>query len=171
MILLCYDGSDDARQAIDLAAATMPGAEATVLTIWETFVDAMARANAMGAGWGLAMDYEDDGKIDRTSEQAARDSAREGADRARQGGLHAEPRIATRRGGIAETILREAAELDADLIVVGTRGRGDVKSFLLGSVSHHLVQHADRAVTVVPSSELAAQRRHGRHTALAGSTP
>ena len=36
---------------------------------------------------------------------------------------------------------------------------GGVKSFLLGSVSHEVVQHADRAVLVVPSSGLAAHRR------------
>jgi nucleotide-binding universal stress UspA family protein len=171
MILLCYDGSADAQAAVDVAARTMPGAEATVLTIWETSLDAMARSSSMGAGWGLAMGYDDDGKIDRANEQAARDSAQEGAGRARDAGLRAQPRIASRHGDIADTILLEAAELDVDLIVVGTRGRGDVKSFLLGSVSHHLVQHADRAVTVVPSAELAEQRRDLHHTEVDGSTP
>lgn len=171
MILLCYDGSADAQAAIDLAARAMPGAEATILTIWETLVDAMARSNAMGAGWGLAMGYDDDGTVDQANAQAARDRAHEGAERARKAGLHAQPRIATRHGGIANTILLEAVELDVDLIVVGTRGRGDVKSFLLGSVSHHLVQHADRAVAVVPSGELAQQRRHLYEGEVAGSTP
>jgi nucleotide-binding universal stress UspA family protein len=168
MILLCYDGSADAQAAVDLAGRTMPGAEATVLTIWEPFLEAMARSNAMGAGWGVAMGFDDSGKIDQASEQAARDTAREGAERARGAGLRAQPRTAARHGGIADSILLEAAELNADLIVVGTRGRGDVKSFLLGSVSHHLVQHADRAVTVVPSAELAEQRRHFHRTEVAG---
>jgi len=170
MILICYDGSADAQAAVDLAARTMPGAEATVITIWETFLDAMMRSNAMGAGWGLAMGVDDDAKIDQASEQAALGCAREGAERARGAGLRAQPSIATRRGGIADTILLEGAELDADLIVVGTRGRSDVKSFLLGSVSHHLVQHADRAVVVVPAPELAEQRQLHR-TQRAGSAP
>jgi nucleotide-binding universal stress UspA family protein len=170
MILLCYDGSADAQAAVDLAARTMPGAEATVVTIWETFLDAMARSNSMGAGWGLAMGYEDGGKIDQANQQAARDTADAGAARAREAGLLAKPRTAARHAGIAETILVEARELDADLIVVGTRGRGDVKSFLLGSVSHHLLQHADRAVAVVPSAALAEQRRHIHLEEVAGST-
>ena len=51
MILLCYDGSADAQAAVDLAARAMPGAEVTVLTIWEPWLAAMARSNSMGAGW------------------------------------------------------------------------------------------------------------------------
>ena len=171
MILLCYDGSADAQAAVDLAAQTMPGAEVTVLTIWEPWLEAMARSNSMGAGWGLAMGYDDGGKIDQASEQAARDSAREGAERARGAGLRAEPRVASRHGGIGELILLEAAELGVDAIVVGTRGRGDVKSFLLGSVSHHLVQHADRAVIGVPSAALAEERRQLHRTEVVGATP
>lgn len=45
------------------------------------------------------------------------------------------------------------------MIVLGTRGLGGVKSFLLGSVSHAVVQHADRPLLIVPSPDLAEQRR------------
>jgi nucleotide-binding universal stress UspA family protein len=37
----------------------------------------------------------------------------------------------------------------ADLLVVGNRGRGDLQSFLLGSVSHHVVHHASCPVVIV----------------------
>jgi nucleotide-binding universal stress UspA family protein len=61
-------------------------------------------------------------------------------------------------GSTARTVLTVAERLDADVIVVGTRGRGAAKSALLGSVSHGLVQHADRPVVVVPSPALARHR-------------
>jgi hypothetical protein len=48
MILISYDGSADAQAAIERAARLMPGAEATILTVWETFIDSMARNGAMG---------------------------------------------------------------------------------------------------------------------------
>jgi nucleotide-binding universal stress UspA family protein len=38
---------------------------------------------------------------------------------------------------------------DAELVVVGTRGRGNIASALLGSVSHHVVQHAPCPVVIV----------------------
>ena len=43
-----------------------------------------------------------------------------------------------------------AAALDADLLVVGSRGRGPLRGAVLGSVSLHCVTHAPCPVTVVP---------------------
>jgi nucleotide-binding universal stress UspA family protein len=52
-------------------------------------------------------------------------------------------------GRPADALLDVARELDADTIVVGTRGAGRVGA-LLGSVAHELLQRSDRPVTVIP---------------------
>jgi nucleotide-binding universal stress UspA family protein len=159
MILVSYDGSADSEAAIDRAAQLMPGAETTVLTVWEPFLDAVTRNGSLGIGMGMAGGYGDDEKIDEASRQAALSTATAGAERATAAGLVARPRCAARRGGVANTIVAAAADEDADVIVLGTRGLSGVKSFLLGSVSHAVAQHADRPVLVAPSPGVAARRR------------
>lgn len=72
MILVCYDGSPDAQAAIDHAGELLSGQPAVVLTIWEPFVEVMARSGA-GFGLGAPMNYEE---IDASSEQAARNARR-----------------------------------------------------------------------------------------------
>lgn len=41
MILLCYDGSEDARAAIEHAGHLLSGQPAIVLTVWEPFVEVL----------------------------------------------------------------------------------------------------------------------------------
>ncbi len=45
----------------------------------------------------------------------------------------------------------KANEFDADVVLVGRRGRGGVAELLLGSVSHELVLHCKRPVLVISS--------------------
>jgi nucleotide-binding universal stress UspA family protein len=171
MALICYDGSADAQAAIDRAAQLMPGSHATVLVVWETMLESMTRNGSLGMGMGLAGLYGDD-DADTAIETAALDSATEGAQRADAAGLVAEPRVAKRDEDIAAVIVAAASDVEADVIVLGTRGRGDVKSLLLGSVSNAVVHHADRPVLIVPSPALTEERQRADPTrVVAGISP
>ncbi len=57
-----------------------------------------------------------------------------------------------RLGAPAEVLLDEAERLDADLIVVGTRGRGGLVELLLGSVSRSVAARSTRPVAIVPAT-------------------
>jgi nucleotide-binding universal stress UspA family protein len=60
--------------------------------------------------------------------------------------------------GPAAPVLLDAAR-DADLLVIGSRGRGGFASMLLGSVSLQCVLHATCPVTVVHPDRAAAEGR------------
>jgi nucleotide-binding universal stress UspA family protein len=158
MILICYDGSSDSQAAIDRAGQLMPGETATVLTVWEPFIDVMTRTGAGMAYWPEGINLEE---IDAAAEQSARARADEGVEHARRAGLNPQLRTRARGATIAETI-SEADEVKANAIVLGTRGLAGLKSLMLGSVSHAVVQHADRPVIIVPSPEITAKRAASR---------
>jgi nucleotide-binding universal stress UspA family protein len=56
-------------------------------------------------------------------------------------------------GRPASVIVKVAEDNDADVVVVGRRGRGGVRELLLGSVSHELVLHCKRPVLVISAAD------------------
>lgn len=52
-------------------------------------------------------------------------------------------------GNPAQQILAQAEQLDATMIVMGSRGMGELRSLLVGSVSHKVMQHASCTTVVV----------------------
>lgn len=161
MILICYDGSDDAKAAIANAGTVLGGHPALVLVVWPPVAELMARTPA---GIGMMAGLGDPSAVDEASREAAEKTAAEGVELARQAGFDASPRVAPQNGTISDTILEQGDATNATAIVMGSRGRTGLESFFLGSVSHGVVQRADRAVLVTPSPEVAA----GRHERLHG---
>jgi nucleotide-binding universal stress UspA family protein len=155
MILICYDGSPDSRSAVEQAAELFKDEPATVMTVWQPFIEVAARTSV---GFGLVPSIPDSAEIDEASRKAAEQTAAEGTELARSRGLDAEPRSISQATTTARAILAEADKLNASAIVMGTRGLTGVKSLLLGSVSHEVIQHADRTVVIAPSPEVVASR-------------
>ena len=158
-ILIAYDGSEDAQHAIDHVATMLPGADAVVLYVRQPLESLAAHMEGHPS-------LEDVRGIDADFRDSAEQLAAAGAHYARRAGLVAEPHVAGSIDAVGDTVLLVADELDARLVVLGSRGRRGLKSLVLGSVSHHVAHHARRSVLVVPSPDLAAARAQ-----IAGAIP
>jgi nucleotide-binding universal stress UspA family protein len=140
-ILICYDGSDEAGRAIDVAADLLGPRRAVVLDIGPVLTANESLAFTLPVSPAAA--YEEL----NTDDALAR--ARAGAERARRAGFDADAR-STLASPTWEGIVTVADEIDAALIVIGSRGQTGLHETLAGSVSHAVAEHARRPVLIVP---------------------
>ena len=155
-VLFCFDGSDGSRGAMRAAANLIDRpVDAVVITVWETVATRLALSGAFAAGsttGGADLDAEE--------ESFAKSVAEEGARRAGEHGYNASPMTRESFEGIPRAILEVADELSARLIVCGQRGRGVLRTTLLGSVSHALASHARHPILI--AHEMPADDRKGQ---------
>ena len=143
-ILICFDGSKEAEDAIRQAGALMPGREALVLSVAVPAKDELPLdpvSDLVGRFSGLY------GEWDEAVTELAQQQARHGCQLAADANLHAQP--VTAAGKAAPTILRIAEEHDVALIVLST-GRHTALGDLLGSVATRVVHHSKCPVLVTP---------------------
>jgi nucleotide-binding universal stress UspA family protein len=138
-ILICYDGSDASRDAVVEAAATYPGRNAFVLTVWEPF-------HIYAAAYGGIINPAE---LDDDIESEAQRVASEGADLASDHGLHATAQAIRTQGSIAGTIIDFVRIGDFAVIVVGSQGHGAFVGALLGSVANALAHRSPIPVLLV----------------------
>jgi nucleotide-binding universal stress UspA family protein len=149
--LLCFDGSPQARHAIEQAAKLVGGGSAVVLTAWEPadsfvgFDPVTAVSETVSRLTGLERE------MDEIGADLARQTVDGGAELARRHGFDADTRVA--QGKPWPSIVRTADEVDARIVVLGSRGLSAVESAVLGSVSQGVVHHCLRPVLVVPAPE------------------
>jgi nucleotide-binding universal stress UspA family protein len=147
-ILLATDGSEEAElatvRAVDLAGAT--DSELHVVHVGVVPIFLKSYPGTLG--------YY--GKLYEQIEEVSRELLRKQSWRVKAaGGTVAGAHL--RMGEVDLEIVALAEELQADLIVMGSRGLGGVRRALMGSVSDSVVRHAHCPVLVVrPEKEQAA---------------
>jgi nucleotide-binding universal stress UspA family protein len=158
--LICYDGSEGARAAIASAAPLVTRFDCVVVCFWQPFAD-VARRFARS----LLEIVQDAETVNEKERLLAEQTAAEGAELAESLGLSAQPRAVQVDEPIDDAILNYADEVDAVVIVLGSRGGTGLRSLLLGDVANDVLQRATRPVLVVPSAGLATRRGEERATA------
>ena len=137
-ILIAYDGSPSARQAIWRAASLAPGRHAIVVVARTAMESAAARIEGHDA-----LTHAPDDAVERTAAQGIR--------LARAAGLDAEALVVSGNGSVGHSIIDAAERVGAALIVLGSRGRNGLRSLALGSVSRHVVHDGRIPTLVVPA--------------------
>ena len=70
-----------------------------------------------------------------------------------------------RHGNVVETLMRESVDWQADVLVVGSHGKGWAQRVLLGSVTERLINNLPTSLLVAPvgvAAKALPQRRHRR---------
>ena len=154
-LLICYDGSDGARAALEQSARLFSDRAAVVACYWQPF----AQSRKQPLAHEILELVQDPSLVNEREEQLAKTVADEGAGLAQAGGLAADGRAVEVDVPIDEAILAHADELEAEAIVLGARARPGFRSLILGNVANDVVQNAARPVFVVPSPQMARRRR------------
>ena len=108
---------------------------------------------SQGQVWVLHLREREFGRLGLTpieSDEEAREPVRAGVDALTQAGIDAHGEVReTIFGHAAREIVKDAQEHDASLIIMGSRGRGDLTGAILGSTAHKVIHLTDRPVLVI----------------------
>jgi nucleotide-binding universal stress UspA family protein len=150
-ILVAIDGSPDAEAAL-AQAADLAESEHTRLTLFSAVVAPPAAAYA-GVSGEVVAKLVRDAEVDteavlRTAVQKVPDDVSVSTVLSREPARSA--------------LLGQIKAGDYDLVVMGSRGRGALRSVLLGSVSHYVLHHSPIPILIVHADP--TQRREGSAT-------
>ena len=143
-ILVAIDGSPHAERALAEAVDLAQRANAK-LTVMTSVPDASSWLLS-GAAYSGGVDFE---ALARETEQEYAKLLDDAVD-----GLPKDLSVTKllARGRPGQTILDRLHSGDHDLVVMGSRGRGEVRAVLLGSVSHQVLNASPAAVLIVHAS-------------------
>src|SRR5438093_7206949 len=132
-ILLAVDGSEHSAKTVPVASdlAKRYGATVTVLRVREY-------QRRLGTNVDIDPEDESESYVDGVVRDLASDGVSASGETRRVGA-----------GQVAKEIVEVASAVDAGLIVMGTRGRTEWQSLLVGGVAHNVLAHASCPVLMV----------------------
>lgn len=146
-VLICFDGSEGAGQAVQAAGRIFPGAQARVAFAWRPPLP----YGGISYGGQIVLPAEIQREIESNAATQAQKTAEAGARLAAEAGLHAEGQAYETSGPVWRALLAAADDIEADVIVAGSRGLGELRALMLGSISTALAHHSHIPLLIVPT--------------------
>lgn len=139
-LLVAYDGSFMSREAIENAkfyAKQKENVQVHIISILET----TAPATNMSLRTSMMNELKE--KLQPQMDEIAKEF--------KMDNVHVTTQLIAQDGerNPGKIIVQYAKDNDIEVILIGSRGLGNIKSMVLGSVSKHVVQHADCNVFVI----------------------
>lgn len=154
-VLIAFDGSEQAKRAIEHSGRFLSAKKAYILTVWEPIHRQAARAAGMSGM--MQPDWSSEAAEDPAEDDPAYAEAvaicTEGVELAKKNGFETEPFLVESGSAVWSAIVDAANELNVDLIVMGTRALSGWKALLQSSVSDSIVKNAGRPVLIVPPTD------------------
>lgn len=155
-LLVGFDGSPSAANAITVGAKLLPGRSAGIVHLWAPpFLDPQLR----GRLWPLSRNMDEFAALVEHEGQAeAERRVADGMALAAAAGWDAEPLVPRTYGDRGFELARLAERHGPEALVVGSRGLGGARA-LLGSTSDSAVHYSPVPVLVVPNPLLVQERQ------------
>ena len=154
-VLVGYDGSPDAANALEIGARLLPGFAAHVVHVWAPpFASGELRRRLLRTAASLD---ELAALLEREGEAEAERIAADGVALAHAAGWEAEPLAHRGYGDAGLELARLAEKLRPAAVVVGSRGLSGARA-VLGSVSDMVAHYSPAPVLIVPHPLLAEER-------------
>lgn len=150
-LAIAYDGSPSAATAVRIAGALFDDARAALVTVPAPPPPGVRNASRWLMNVPSGTLEHALSEIEAEAAEEAHEIAAQGAEEAGVAGLAAEPVVTKSHTPSWEALLAAARKAGADVLVCGTRGRGEIARAVLGSTSSSLLHHADLPLLVVPN--------------------
>ena len=131
-ILIAVDGSPHSKKAVDIGSQIAIGVSAKIVLLHVVKLDEMPEVMRQ-----LIKDEHFPGTKVDVLMSAAKQMLKIEVENARSAGV-TDVEVEVEEGSIARTIIATARRHDCDMIVLGSRGMGDLHGLLRGGVSHRV---------------------------------
>lgn len=140
-IMIATDGSDTSKNAVKTGIDIAHHGKGCIVAVYVIDISRLSHL----PGYAMLPGLKE--KISHLMREEGRQATQYAEDLAQMTNVPCRKMVL--QGNPSQEILKSAQEMEADLIVIGSRGRTGIEKFLLGSVAEKVVMHSSIPVLII----------------------